>query len=85
MNKIYAKLVTDNKLISDYIYELKEDFVIHDFFDYMTDICAKLDVPVPMILVKHIKNFLLYNATLFSKDDFVESFPYDKLVIEIYN
>lgn len=85
MNRIYAKLTIDNKLISDYIYELQEDFVIHNFFDYLAEICAKLDVPVPIILVKHIKNFLLYNSTTFTKDDFVESFPYNKLVVEIYN
>ena len=85
MNRIYAKLVTDNKLCGDYIYELQSDFVIHDFFEYMADICGKLDVPVPMILVKHIKIFLLYNSTTLRKEDFVESFPYDKLVVEIYN
>lgn len=85
MNRIYAKIVKDNKMMGDYIYELQSDFVIHDFFDYMTEICAKLDIPVPMILVKHIKNFLLYNSTTFIPEDFVESFPYDKLIVEIYN
>lgn len=85
MNRIYAKIVKDNKMMGDYIYELRSDFVIHDFFDYMAEICAKLDIPVPMILVKHIKNFLLYNSTTFIPEDFVESFPYDKLIVEIYN
>lgn len=84
MFRIYAKLITNNKVISDYIYELKSEFAIHDFFEYLQEICANLDVPTPIILTKHIKNFLIFDSTTFLPEDFVESFPYDKMVIEIY-
>lgn len=84
MFKIYAKLITDNKVNLDYVYELKNEFAIHDFFEYIQEICAQLDVPTPIILTKHIKNFLIFDSTTFLPEDFVESFPYDKLLVEIY-
>ena len=84
MFKIYAKLIQNNKVISDYVYELKNDFAIHDFFEYLQEICANLDIPTPIILTKHIKNFLVFDSTTFLPEDFVESFPYDKLLLEIY-
>ena len=84
MFKIYAKLITNNKVVSDYVYELKNDFSISDFFEYLQEICGHFDVPTPILLTKHIKNFLIFDNTIFTQEDFVESFPYDKLMIEIY-
>lgn len=84
MFKIYSKLVTNNKVMAGYVYTLSSEFTIHDFFEYLQEICAHLDIPTPIILTKHIKNFLLFDNTIFIQDDFVESFPYDKLVIEIF-
>lgn len=84
MFKIYAKLINDNKILVDYVYELKNDFTIHDFFEYVQDICGALDIPTPIILTKHIKNFLIFDNTIFVAEDFVESFPYDKFVMEIF-
>lgn len=84
MFKIYAKLVTDNKVKADYVYELKSEFAIRDFFEYLQEICSNLDIPTPILLTKHIKNFIVFDNTIFTEQDFVESFPYDKLVIEIF-
>ena len=84
MFKIYAKLITDNKVKADYVYELKSEFTIHDFFEYVQEICANLDIPTPIILTKHIKNFLIFDNTIFTEPDFIESFPYDKFAIEIF-
>ena len=38
MFKIYAKIITDNKVISDHVYELTREFAITDFFEYIQDI-----------------------------------------------
>ena len=84
MFKIYAKLLTDNKVVSNYIYTLQIDFVINDFFEYVQEICSALDIPTPIILTKHIKNFLIFDSTTFLPEDFVESLSYDKLVLEIF-
>jgi len=84
MFKIYAKLITNNKVVGDYVYELKKEFSISDFFEYLQEICSNFDIPTPILLTKHIKNFLIFDNTIFSQEDFVESFPYDKLMIEIF-
>lgn len=82
--RIWAKNIKENKLISDYILQI-DTFDIHEFPDYITNMCEKLDIPTPIILVKHIKNFLLFNSTFFSPDEFVESYPYDKFEIQLIN
>ena len=84
MFKIYAKLIKNSKVTADYVYDINGEFIIHNFFDYLQEICMTLDVPTPIILTKHIKNFLLFDSTTFLPEDFVESFPFDKLVLEIY-
>ncbi len=81
--RIWAKNVTDNKIVNDYILQIKGTFDIHEFPTYITTMCDKLDIPTPIILVKHIKNFLLFNSTFFAPDEFVESYPYDKFEIQL--
>ena len=81
--KIWGKIIDDNKVVKDTVYTIDGDFSIHSFYDYISDICASLDIPVPVILTKHIKNFILFNHTHFTKDDFVEKFYNEKLAIEI--
>ena len=81
--RILAKVIKNNKIKKDYIYQLENDFTIHDFFEYMSDICSELDLPVPIVMTKHIKNFILFDSTTFTQEDFVETLGYDKLVLEI--
>ena len=81
--KILGKILKNNKVVKDYVYEINGDFVIHEFYDYINEICSHLDLPVPIILTTHIKNFLLFNSTFFTQNDFVEKFYEDKFVIEI--
>ena len=81
--RILGKVIKKNRIVRDYIYEIDGDFVIHDFYSYVEEICHNLDLPVPIILTTHIKNFLLFNSTFFTQEDFVEKFFEDKFVIEI--
>lgn len=81
--RILGKVIKKNRIVRDYIYEIDGDFVIHDFYGYVEEICHNLDLPVPIILTTHIKNFLLFNSTFFTQEDFVEKFFEDKFVIEI--
>jgi len=84
MLRIYAKLIIDGRVCESYIHQINGGFVIQDFFDYLQEICSNLDIPNPIILTKHIKNFIIFDSTTFLPEDFVESFPYDKLVLEVY-
>ncbi len=83
--RIWAKNMTDNKIVSDYVYDVDGDFDIHDFPEYISQICEKLDIPTPIILIKHIKNFLIFNSTFFTPDEFVESYFYEKFEIQLIN
>lgn len=80
--KIWAKLMKDGKIKKQFVYERDEAVVYSKFFEYLTDICQKLDVSTPVLLKTHIFNFAKFNRTKFYAKDFVESFPYDHLLLE---
>ena len=79
MIKICGRLKLKDKIISTYVLELDEEFEIGEFEHYVAEICYNLDIPNPITLVKHVKNFLLFNHTIYKKEDFVEKIFFDKL------
>jgi hypothetical protein len=80
--KIWAKLITNGKIKNQIVYEKDEKLVYSHFFDYLTEISQKLDIPTPVLLKTHIFNFATFNHVKFTKTDFVESFGYDQLFLE---
>ena len=80
--KIWAKLMKDGKIKKQFVYERDESIVYSKFFEYLTDISQKLDVSPPVLLRTHIFNFAKFNRVKFLPKDFVESFPYDQLLLE---
>lgn len=81
--RIWGKNLSNNKIVTEYVYKIEGDFDVHKFNDYISFICDKLDIASPVILIKHIKNFLLFNSITFYPDDFIESYKYEKFVIEL--
>ena len=82
MIKIWFKLIIDDKIIKDVVYSLNEHFSEDSFSFIIQEVCNSFDCPAPIILTKHINQFLNFNTTTFTQDDFVERFDYDKLVLE---
>jgi len=82
MIKIWAKLITDNKIVKQYIYEMDGTLLYSQFLNYLIDICYELDIPTPVILKPHLFNYAKFNYTKFLKRDFVELFDYDSLILE---
>ena len=82
MVRIWAKIMKDNKLKKDLIYESIDTFSINDLYLYMQEICHKFDEPAPVVLKTHENNFLNFNTCTFLPRDFVESVNFDKLIIE---
>ena len=80
--RIWAKLMTNGHIKKDFVYEVQEKFTYAHFFDYLTDICAALDIPTPVLMKTHIFNFAKFNHVKFLKRDFVDSLEYDYLFIE---
>ena len=82
MVKICGRIKSKGKIISTYVFELDEDFQIGEFEHYVADICYNLDIPNPITMVKHIKNFMLFNHTIYKKEDFVEKVFFDRLELQ---
>jgi len=84
MIKIFAKTIVNEKISKTYKYINDEDFEIDHFYDYVKDICEHFDSPSPVVLVKHIRDYILFGTTTFVPGDFVEKVFFDKLVLETY-
>ena len=82
MTKLWAKLIIDTKIVKDLVYIIDTKFEYSEFFDYISGICYKLDVPTPILMKTHIFNYAKFNFCTFRKDDFVEDFAFDSLIIE---
>lgn len=85
MIKIWVKIIKENKIIKSYIFSKEEKYSAADIFEYLTEIGEKLDLPVPVILKKHIKHLVLYNQIKFTTDDFIEEVEFDSLILENIN
>ena len=42
----------------------------------------KLDIATPVVLPQHFLNFVRFHNCRFYENDFVESFPYERFVVE---
>ena len=84
MVKIFAKTIINNKIKKTYKFEINEDFEIDHFYDYVRDICENFDSPTPIVMAKHIKDYILFNTTQFIPSDFIEKVFFDKLILETY-
>ena len=82
MIRIWAKILREEKILKDMIYEQYETFDIDNFQTYMEEICGELDIATPIVLTKHIKHYVCFNNAVFLPSDFAESVDFDKLVIE---
>ncbi len=82
MIRIWAKVISNDKIIKQYMFEKTEIMDYSQFFSYVSEICNKLDIPTPVIIKTHLFNYAKYNVLKLKKDDFVESVNFDRLVLE---
>ena len=57
-------------------------FLEENFFDYISQICERLEIATPVILSKHLSHYLSFNNTVFYPVDFPEDVNFDKFIIE---
>lgn len=84
MVRMFVKTIKSGKINGTYKYISDDDFEIDHFYDYVKDICEHFDSPTPVILAKHIRDYIVFSTTTFKKDDFVERVFFDKMIIEQY-
>ena len=82
MVRIWAKLMLNGKIVRQCVYEHAGVTDYSIFYEYVRDICEKLDLPTPVLIKTHLFNYAKYNTVKFTKSDFVEDFPFDKLILE---
>ena len=82
MVRIWAKTTIDNRIQNDIIYESVGNFLPQDLYLHVQEICHKMDIPSPVVLKSHSKNFIEFNTCTFLKRDFVESINFEKLILE---
>lgn len=54
-----------------------------DLVGALTELCARLDLPRPMLLPKHEREWAGFRRTTFLKDHFIERVPFDRMEIEL--
>ena len=82
MIKIWAKIIKNNKIIKQYVYENKSKFNEQNFLNYLIEICKELDLQTPILLNNHITNFLEFHSVKFFPYDFLEECNFDYFLIE---
>lgn len=83
MITLWAKMLTDNKIIKTSTLEL-DVFDRQRIAEYLTKISYELDISTPIVLAKHIAGFDNYSSATFLPDDFMETVHFDKLVVELF-
>ncbi len=82
MFRIWAKVMKDGRIVKQTTYEREERFSYDAFFGYVAEICDALDVPTPVLLKTHLFHYAKFNHAVFRPSDFMESVPFDRLVLE---
>lgn len=82
MFRIWAKILKEEHIERQFVYESEKKFTYSHFFDYLSEICTALDVPTPVLLKPHVFNYAKFRHVVFRPSDFMESVPFDKLVLE---
>ncbi len=82
MFRIWAKVLKEGHIIKQTTYESEEKFTYADFFRYLAEICDRLDIPTPVLLKPHLFNYAKFRHVVFRPADFMETVPFDRLVLE---
>ena len=82
MFRIWAKVLKEEHIIKQTVYESEKKFTYSQFFKYLAEICESLDIPTPVLLKSHVFNYAKFNHVIFRPADFMESISFSKLVLE---
>lgn len=80
MVRLWVRIMKKQHILRSETIEMTDDVQ-----DALTQICAIIDIPRPIFLQKHTREWTQFQQTSFSQDHFVEHIPFDKLEIEQIN
>jgi len=75
---IWVRLMRKNKIDRD----ITIPCMIEDWQEALEQACHDLDVPRPMILPRHERDFDQFSQARFLVDHFVEEIPFDRMEVE---
>lgn len=82
MFRIWAKTTKGDKITRSEIFAFDGKYAQKQFSSCLSVICDQMDLPAPVVLKCHIRNFSAFNITKFKPDDFVESVDFDVFLLE---
>ena len=77
MARLWVRIIKDHKISSQLTLPCT-----NQINDALREGCKQLDVPVPIWLPKHEKEYASFRRTAFTADNFMESTDFDRLEIE---
>ena len=84
MFRLWGKIFQDNRLIKDFVVEDESgDTRTHKIFHAIDELCLKFDISHPIWLESNVKDFKRHNKVRFTSDNFIDSYSFDYLEIQI--
>ena len=80
MTYLWAKVMRKHRIERSETIELTEDIL-----DALTTLCTRMDIPRPMLLPKHEREWDQFRQMHFLPEHFVEEVPFDRLELEAYD
>ena len=75
---IWVRLMRKNRIEKD----ITRPCTMEEWQDALENACHDLDVPRPMILPRHERDWEEFSQARFLKDHFVEDVPFDRMEVE---
>lgn len=84
MFRLWGKIFSENRLVKDIVIEdTGSDTRTHKIFHAIDEICLNFDISHPIWLESNIKDFKRHNKVRFTADNFIDSYSFDYLEIQI--
>lgn len=78
MTELWARAIKRHRIARSETVPMESD----DWMEALGALMQRMDLPRPMILGKHERDWAQFGLTSFTKDHFVETIPYDRIEIE---
>ena len=77
MSRIWVQVFKHHKIVMQEASPCHTD----DIKPTLVEVCKQFDIPAPMWLDKHEREFSEFRRTSFAKDHFIEDVPFDKMEV----
>lgn len=82
--ELNAKIYIEGKLVKEGLSTAPEEMSFRDKLEKcLIDVCASLEIPVPLWLKKNTRELAVFRRTFFSSEQFIEKVWFDKLEIAL--